>query len=67
MLTDEIVMYLTSYEGAIQSSNNWYKKWNKSIDRVYIEVIDHRIWDRMDKISMNQPLHPVILHFHYDI
>ncbi len=45
--------------GAILSSNNWYKR--KCIDRVYIKVIDCRIQDRMDKMSMNRPLHYVWL------
>ncbi len=29
---------------------------NKCIDRVYIEVIERRIQDRMDKMTMNRPL-----------
>ncbi len=30
---------------------------NKYIDRVYINVIDREIRDRMDKMTMNRPLH----------
>ncbi len=29
---------------------------NIYIDRDYIKVIDHRIWDRMDRMTMNWPL-----------
>ena len=28
---------------------------NKPIDRVYIKVLDRRIQDRMDKMTMNRP------------
>ena len=35
---------------------------NKCIDRFYIKVIDLRIRARMDKMTMNRPLHSVVRH-----
>ena len=63
LFNDEVAPHLTMHmirsqmHGFLESKHPLQK--NKCIDRVYIKVIDHRIWDRMDK--MNWPL--CILHW----
>ena len=51
-------MYSTLYNMQWQRRCNFVIKQpiqkKKCIDRVCINVMDHRIWDRMDRMSMNQ-------------
>ncbi len=53
----DIVWYAMSNEVQFQQQPTIAK--NKCIDQEHINMINHWIWDRMDKKSMNQPLfHP---------
>ncbi len=57
MLTDENAMYSTLYDIQWWIRCNHHQitsTKNKWVDRVFVKVIDLRIWDQMDKISMNQ-------------
>ncbi len=61
LFDDEIAPYLTSNIIQCLSNTSYFRNQttgtkNKCIDRVYIKVIDHRLRDRMDKMTMNQPL-----------